>query len=187
MRCFRVTATPFLSSPIMAFSLRAATQQDLAEILAIYNAEIATNTANWNTQPFELNYMQDFFAELKRHNFPLLVAVEDSSQQIAAYADYSFFSKNSGYIYTVEHSVFVKPEYQGQGLGKRLMLALIEHAQQQKLHMMVAAIDAENTASILLHQKLGFIQTGYLPQMGFKFGTWRDLVYMQLRLEVTTD
>ena len=67
------------------------------------------------------------------------------------------------------------------------MLALIEHAQQQKLHMMVAAIDAENTASILLHQKLGFVQTGYLPQMGFKFGTWRDLVYMQLHLEVTTD
>ena len=169
---------------MMSFSLRAATEQDLATILAIYNHEIEHNTANWNTQTFTLDYMQNFFAELQQHGFPLIVAVEDASQTIAAYADYSFFSKNSGYIYTVEHSVFVKPEYQGHGLGKRLMQALIEHAHRQNLHMMVAAIDAENVGSIHLHQKLGFVQTGYLPQMGFKFGTWRDLVYMQLNLKI---
>ncbi len=169
---------------MMSFSLRAATKDDLTAILAIYNHEIEHNTANWNTQTFDLDYMQNFFADLQQHGFPLVVAVEDATQHIAAYADYSFFSQNSGYIYTVEHSVFVKPEYQGHGLGKRLMHALIEHAHTQKLHMMVAAIDAENVGSIHLHQKLGFVQTGYLPQMGFKFGTWRDLVYMQLNLKI---
>lgn len=168
----------------MSFILRAATEQDLPEILAIYNNEIEHNTANWNTQTFGMDYIENFFAELQQHGFPLIVAVHETTQQIAAYADYSFFSKNSGYIYTIEHSVFVKPEYQGHGLGKRLMHALIEHAHAQKLHMMVAAIDAENVGSIQLHQKLGFTQTGYLPQMGFKFGTWRDLVYMQLNLKI---
>ena len=168
----------------MSFTLRAATEQDLPAILAIYNHEIEHNTANWNTQTFDIDYMQNFFADIQQHGFPLIVAVEDTTQAIAAYADYSFFSKNSGYIYTVEHSVFVKPTYQGHGLGKRLMQALIEHAHGQKLHMMVAAIDAENVGSIVLHQKLGFIQTGFLPQMGFKFGTWRDLVYMQLNLKI---
>jgi phosphinothricin acetyltransferase len=168
----------------MSFSLRAATKHDLPAILAIYNHEIEHNTANWNTHTVSIDYMQNFFAELQTHHFPLIVAVDDLSQQIAAYADYSFFSKNSGYMYTVEHSVFVKPEYQGHGLGKRLMHALIEHAHTQDMHMMVAAIDAENQGSIQLHQKLGFVQTGYLPQMGFKFGTWRDLVYMQLNLEI---
>lgn len=166
----------------MSFSLRAATTADLSAILAIYNHEIEHNTANWNTQAVSMQYMQNFFTELQTHGFPLIVAVDDLSLEIVAYADYSFFSKNSGYIYTVEHSVFVKPEYQGHGLGKRLMLALIEHAHTQDMHMMVAAIDAENIGSIQLHQKLGFIQTGYLPQMGFKFGQWRDLVYMQLQL-----
>ncbi len=167
----------------MSFILRAATEQDLPAILAIYNHEIEHNTANWNIHTFDLSYMQNFFAELQQHGFPLIVAIEEATQQLAAYADYSFFSKNSGYIYTVEHSVFVQPQYQGHGLGKRLMQALIEHAKNQKLHMMVAAIDAENTGSIVLHQKLGFVQTGYLPQMGFKFGQWRDLVYMQLHLQ----
>jgi L-amino acid N-acyltransferase len=167
----------------MSFTLRAATEQDLDAILAIYNHEIEHNTANWNIQSLDIAYMQNFFAELQAHDFPLIVALDDC-ENIAAYADYSFFSKNTGYIYTVEHSVFVKPEYQGHGLGKRLMHTLIEHAHAQKLHMMVAAIDAENIGSIQLHQKLGFVQTGYLPQMGFKFGTWRDLVYMQLNLEV---
>ena len=50
------------------------------------------------------------------------------------------------------------------------------------MHIMVAAIDSENTGSIVLHQQLGFIQTGYMPQVGQKFGQWRDLVLMQLQL-----
>ena len=62
------------------------------------------------------------------------------------------------------------------------MLELIHHAQQQKIHVMVAAIDHANQASIVLHEKLGFVQTGYMPQVGQKFGQWRDLVLMQLIL-----
>ncbi len=60
------------------------------------------------------------------------------------------------------------------------MRRLIEHARQQNIHVMVAAIDHANTASIALHEKPGFQQTGYLPQVGKKFGQWRDLVLMQL-------
>lgn len=168
----------------MSFILRAATPQDLPEILTIYNHEIEHHTANWNTHPFDLNYMQQFFSDLQQHGFPLFVAVEQSTQHIVGYADYSFFSQNSGYVHTIEHSVFIQSKFQGNGLGKQLMLALIEHAHQKNMHMMVAAIDAENEGSIQLHHKLGFVQTGYLPQVGFKFGKWRDLVYMQLNLQI---
>lgn len=63
------------------------------------------------------------------------------------------------------------------------MQQLIHLATQQHMHMMVAAIDSENRGSIVLHEQLGFIQTGYMPQIGQKFGQWRDLVLMQLQLK----
>ena len=65
----------------------------------------------------------------------------------------------------------------------RLLEHLIAHAKAQHVHVMVAAIDHENLASIKLHEKLGFKHTGYLPQVGQKFGQWRDLVLMQLNFE----
>lgn len=64
-----------------------------------------------------------------------------------------------------------------------MLLRLIDIAKNQGMHVMVAAIDSENTASIHLHQKLDFVQTGYMPQVGEKFGQWRDLVLMQLNLD----
>jgi L-amino acid N-acyltransferase YncA len=102
---------------------------------------------------------------------------------IAGYADYSSFRQITGFKHTVEHSVFIDSNFSRQGLGKTLMLKLIDHARQHHIHVMVAAIDHDNKASIVLHEKLGFIQTGYMPQVGQKFGQWRDLVLMQLILD----
>ena len=78
---------------------------------------------------------------------------------------------------------FLNPDYAGQGLGSKLLQYLIEQAQVQKLHIMVAAIDSENTSSIRLHEKLSFVQTAYMPQVGQKFGQWRDLILLQLNLD----
>ena len=103
--------------------------------------------------------------------------------RIAGYADYAAFRNFSGYRRTVEHSVYIAPDYARQGLGKRLLLQLIAHAQSRNVHVMVAGIDHGNAASIALHRQLGFAQTGYMPQVGQKFGEWRDLVLMQLRLD----
>ena len=167
----------------MLYSIRAATAQDLTAIQAIFNAEILHGFATWQHQSFELHYYQDFFQQLKQHGFPLLVAEHQQTQNIMGYAYYGFFRNIAGFGQTVEHSVFVRPEYAGRGLGSKLLNALIAHAKQQGLHIMVAAIDHENLHSIYLHQKCGFIQTGYMPQVGQKFGQWRDLVLMQLNLQ----
>lgn len=167
----------------MLFEIRPACIEDLDQIMAIKNAEILHGTANWSEDPQTLTQYQDWFKQLQQHNYPLLVAQPVDSSVIAAYADYDVFSQIQGYRQTVEHSIFVHPDYNRQGLGKRLMLALIEHAKSQQMHVMVAAIDHVNTGSILLHEKLGFKQTGYMPQVGKKFGVWRDLVLMQLQLD----
>lgn len=164
------------------FNIRLATTQDLPEILNIYNQQIISGTAVWHEQPFNEAAFTEKYQTLTDAGFPFLVAEDQSTQCIAGFADYSPFRAFSGYRYTVEHSVYIQPNYQGRGLATKLMQQLIEHAAQHDVHMMVAAIDAENTVSIALHAKLGFTQTGYMPQVGQKFGTWRDLVLMQLQV-----
>jgi L-amino acid N-acyltransferase len=167
---------------LMGFLIRPAQRQDLEQILNIYNAEILTGTATWNDQEKSLDDFHHWFNTLIAQQFPLFVAEHPESKQIAGYADYSSFRQITGFKHTVEHSVFIHPDFIGQGLGKALMLKLMDHAQHNHIHVMVAAIDSENSASIALHEKLGFKQTGYMPEVGQKFGQWRDLVLMQLNL-----
>ena len=164
----------------MGFLIRPAQPQDLEHILKIYNAEILNGTATWNSTPKSIEDFQNWFKSLTEQLFPLFVAEHSETKHIAGYADYSSFRQISGFKHTVEHSVFIHPDFIGQGLGKALMLKLIEYARQNYIHVMIAAIDHENTASIHLHEQLGFKQTGYMPQVGQKFGMWRDLVLMQL-------
>ena len=166
----------------LLFLIRPATVADLAIILKIYNQQIEQGTAVWHEQAFDASTFQEKYQQLTQAGFPFFVAEEQSSNNIVGFADYSPFRLFSGYRATVEHSVYIEPVYQGRGLAKKLMQQLIQHAIGQNMHMMVAAIDAENKVSIQLHEKLGFIQTGYMPQVGQKFGTWRDLVLMQLNL-----
>jgi phosphinothricin acetyltransferase len=167
----------------MDFQIRSAQTQDLEYILNIHNTEILTGTANWNDQEKTLVDFQHWFNSLTAQQFPLLVVEHIHSKKIAGYADYSSFRQITGFKHTVEHSVFIHPDFTRQGLGKLLMQALIDHAKSSGIHVMVAAIDHENQASMVLHEKLGFVQTGYMPQVGQKFGQWRDLVLMQLLLD----
>ena len=167
----------------MDFHIRPAQLDDLKYILEIYNNEILTGLANWNHETKSLAAFSLWFEQLTLQNSPIYVAEEKLTQEIAGYADYSSFRQISGFKHTVEHSIFIHPNFARRGLGLALMQTLIQHAKQQQHHVLVAAIDAENTASILLHEKLAFKQTGYMPQVGQKFGQWRDLVLMQLILD----
>lgn len=175
----------FMRDTAMQFELRPATSADLPQIMAIFNQEILHGTANWSEDPRSPEQMQHWFEQLQQHGFPLIVAGVVDSDRVAGYANYDFFSYIQGYRQTVEHSVFIDPAYARQGLGKKLMLELIGIAKTKNMHIMVAAIDAENQASIRLHEGLGFVQTGFMPQLGKKFGQWRDLALLQLDLDAT--
>ena len=166
----------------MSFHIRFATEQDLIHIQHIYNEEILTGFATWNALDQDLVYYQQWFHHHAFSDFPIFVIVEDDSKEIAGYAEYSSFRNFNGYKSTVEHSVYIDPKFKRLGLGKRLLEHLIHYARKQQLHVMIAAIDHENFASIHLHEKFGFKQTGYLPEVGQKFGAWRDLVLLQLNL-----
>ena len=160
--------------------IRDAIESDLPAIRDIYNDAVRNTTAIWNEQPVDLANRQAWFTARQAQQYPILVAVEND--EVTGYASFGDWRPFEGFRYSVEHSVYVRNDQRGKGLGPRLMQALIERARSCGKHVMVAAIESGNLASVHLHERLGFITTGHMPQVGIKFGRWLDLTFMQLTL-----
>ncbi|WP_410499572.1 GNAT family N-acetyltransferase [Chitinibacter sp. S2-10] len=152
--------------------------QHAAAILAILNDAIIHTTALYDYQPRTMANMADWFAAKQAGHFPV-IGLENEQGELMGFASYGAFRAFPAYKYTVEHAVYVAQTFRGRGLGEALLLELIKVAQAQGKHVLVGAIDAENHGSIALHTKLGFTCSGILPQVGFKFGRWLDLVFYQ--------
>ena len=160
--------------------IRDAIESDLPAIRAIYNDAVLNTTAIWNEQPVDLANRQTWFQARQAQGYPILVSIEND--EVTGYASFGDWRPFEGFRYSVEHSVYVRHDQRGKGLGPRLMQALIERARTCGKHVMVAAIESGNQASIRLHARLGFVTTGQMPQVGIKFGRWLDLTFMQLAL-----
>ncbi|GBQ71312.1 acetyltransferase [Ameyamaea chiangmaiensis NBRC 103196] len=150
---------------------------DLATILAIYNDAVRGSTAVFSDQETTLAARAAWLAERQGRGFPVLVAERDGA--VLGFATFGDFRAWPGYRHTVEHSVYVQDHARGAGVGQALMHGLIERAQAQGHHVMVAGIEASNAPSIRLHERLGFERAGLLREVGTKFGCWLDLVFMQ--------
>ena len=160
--------------------IRDATEQDLPAIRDIYNDAVLNTTAIWNEQLVDLANRQAWFTARQAQRYPILVAVDND--EVTGYASFGDWRPFEGFRYSVEHSVYVRNDQRGKGLGPRLMQTLIERARAGGKHVMVAAIESSNQASLRLHERLGFSTTGQMPQVGIKFGRWLDLTFMQLTL-----
>ena len=165
----------------MSYSIANANDADLPGILSIYNDAVQHTTAIWNETLVDLANRRAWLTERTAAGFPVLVA-HDAAGEVVGYASYGTWRTIEGFRQTVEHSVYVRTDQRGQGLGPLLMQALIERARAANLHVMVAAIESENIASIRLHQRLGFVTSGQMPQFARKFARWLDLTFMQLIL-----
>ena len=166
-------------------SIRFATKEDCAAIAAIYNHAVINTAAIWNDKTVDTDNRIAWFEARQFGNFPVLVSEENGV--VTGYASYGDWRNFDGFRHTVEHSVYIHPEYQGQGLGNVLLAALIEEAKRRGKHVMVAGIESQNHASLHLHAKHGFVTTGQMPQVGTKFGHWLDLTFMQLQLDNRQD
>ncbi|WP_226455641.1 GNAT family N-acetyltransferase [Pseudomonas sp. AF03-9] len=160
--------------------IRDALESDLPAIRDIYNDAVLNTTAIWNEHPVDLANRQAWLNARQAQRYPILVSVENG--EVTGYASFGDWRPFEGFRYSVEHSVYVRNDQRGKGLGPLLMQALIERARSAGKHVMVAAIESGNQASIRLHERLGFVTTGQMPQVGIKFGRWLDLTFMQLAL-----
>ncbi len=150
---------------------------DLPAILGIVNDAILNTTAMWTLTPTTLEQRRAWLEERQGAGLPVIVAVEGDA--VLGFASFGPFRPWEGYAATAEHSVYVDTDARGRGTGRHLMEALIRRAEQAGMHVMVGGIEAENAASIALHERLGFERVGLMPEVGRKFGRWLDLLLMQ--------
>ena len=159
-------------------TIQTATEQDIPELLEIYNDIIINTTAVWHEEPHTLAMRQEWFALKKEQGFPVFTAVEQG--RVIGFSTIGPFRPWFGYRYTVENSVYVTSNSRGKGVAKLLMPPLIDAAKELKLHAIVAGIEATNEASIALHEKFGFIEVAHFKEVGFKFDRWMDLKFLEL-------
>lgn len=165
----------------MTTTIRPATEADLPTILAIYNDAVVNTAAIWNDDIVDLDNRIAWFRTRTGQGFPVLVAVEDD--RVLGYASYGDFRAFQGYRFTVENSIYVATSARGKGAGSALLSALVDAAREEGKHVMVAGIEAGNEVSLRLHEKQGFVETARMPELGFKFGRYLDLVFLQKRLD----
>lgn len=163
--------------------LRPATAADLSAITALYGREVLGGTATFETTPPSPDEMAARFAAVARHGLPWLVAEVDG--RFAGYAYLSPFRPRPAYRYGVEGSIYVEETARGHGVGRALLVALIERAREMGLRHVIGAISDSDTrdASVALHGSLGFHQAGVYRQVGWKFERWLDVTLMQLDLD----
>ncbi|HTN38307.1 MAG TPA: GNAT family N-acetyltransferase [Arachidicoccus sp.] len=163
-------------------SIRKATTDDLPAIRAIMNEAVLNSTAIYDYYERDENYVLHWWEQLHQQQMPILSCVIDG--RCVGYGTFSKFRPKDGYRFCVEHSVYIDKDFRGRGTGGKLLKALIDLARSQGYHTMVAGIDGDNKESIRFHEKFGFVQVGYMKEVGYKFDRWLDLVFMQLTFPV---
>ena len=162
-------------------TIRPARPGDIQAIAAIYQEAVRTGTASWELEPPTEAEMLKRFEAITGGGYPYLVA--EMGGNLAGYAYASAYRPRLAYRYTVENSIYIDPARQGQGIGKRLLQALIDDCARRGFRQMVAVIgDSGNVGSRKLHAALGFTLVGVAPALGYKFDRWLDQVLMQRAL-----
>ena len=165
----------------MEIKLRSYKTEDTQDILAVINYNILNSTALYDYNIRSYDQQKEILEDKIKKGFPVIVAEYDG--KVVGFGMYSEFRFREAYKYTVEHSVYVDKEYHEKGIGKLLLLELIQIAKKQNLHTMIAVIDSENQSSVEFHEKYGFKTVGIIKESGFKFDRWLHSVFMQLILE----
>ncbi len=160
--------------------IRPAEPRDLPAISAIYNHAVLHTTAtyDYDTEPLERRFA--WFDDHRSLDLPVLVAAR--GDQVLGWGSLSPFHRRPGFQFTVENSLYIAEPYRAQGLGSALLRRLISAAERRNLRSIIAAIDASNEVSVRLHQGHAFEEVGRFPSVGFKFGRWLDVVYLQRQL-----
>ncbi|HUJ86121.1 MAG TPA: GNAT family N-acetyltransferase [Burkholderiales bacterium] len=157
---------------------RPATPADLGAIHAIYAHHVLHGLGSFEEAPPTLEEMRGRFDEVVGRGLPFLALELDGA--LAGYGYCAPYRARSAYRYTLEDSVYVRPEMVGRGVGRALLGELIGRSAELGYRQLVAVIgDSANTPSVALHAAHGFLRVGTLRSVGFKFGRWTDTVIMQ--------
>jgi L-amino acid N-acyltransferase YncA len=161
--------------------IRDARQEDMEAITTIYNDGLVDSTAIYRDEPATSAERTAVWQARAQQVFPTLVACDGGA--VIGFASFGDFRSWPGYRFTVEHSVHVHASHRGRGVGSELVKALLSRAANLGKHVMIGGIDADNLASLNFHLHLGFEQVAHFKQVGFKFGRFLDLVFVQRQID----
>ncbi len=160
------------------FQIRNATEADIPAITAIYAREVETGIATFEETPPTPAEMAGRLAKIVAQGLPYIVAARDD--RVLGYAYAGIFHPRAAYRYTLEDTVYIDPAAHRQGIGRALLANLIDRCEALGCRQMIALISSvPDSASLALHSAMGFRTIGIAEAVGFKFGRWIDIAYMQ--------
>ncbi|THD41233.1 GNAT family N-acetyltransferase [Pantoea sp. R102] len=158
-----------------------ADERHIHAIQQIYAYHVLNGTASFETEPPNPAEMTARLKKVRAAGLPWFVAVGDGN--VLGYCYLSRYRERCAYRFTLEDSVYIAPNLQGQGIGKKLLLSAVAWAEASNFRQLVAVVgNSENSASLALHRAAGFSITGTLRSVGFKHGRWLDTVILQRTL-----
>ena len=163
--------------------VRLATERDLPAISDIYNYYVKTSTATFQTEAETVSDRQKWFEDHDPDVHPVVVCCSsDDDGKIVGWASLSSWNKRQAYDRTTEVSVYVHKDHHRKGIGKSLMVFMVEKARQLGYHVLLGVACTESVGSVKLQEQLGFERVGCFRQVGYKFDRWLDVAYYQLFL-----
>lgn len=157
--------------------IRPARREDAARIAEFWSPQIRDTMITFTTVEKSPEDLAAMIAEKQASGYAFLVAEEDGL--VLGFASYGQFRTGPGYARACEHTIILAPEAKGRGLGRALLLAIEDHACAAGRHIMVAAVSGGNPAGRAFHAAMGYAEVGVLPEAGWKFDRYWDLILMQ--------
>jgi L-amino acid N-acyltransferase YncA len=155
--------------------IRLATPKDYPALVDIINDVILNTNAIYREEPHTLETRMPYFKEKEDKNIPIYVYELD--HKVVGFITYGPFRDNPGYRYTIEHSLHIDKQYRGQGIGKKLLKALISDLMGSEFRLIVGVIDVQNRASRKLHESIGFKLSGQIENVAIKHSEWLDVCF----------
>ncbi len=158
--------------------IRPSQETDISAITELYRHHVLHGTGTFETDPPSEAEMAQRRADVLSKNLPYLVAEREG--RVVGFAYGNWFKPRAAYRYSVEDSIYLAPDQQGQGVGKALLSALLTELEARGVRKVMAVIgDSANAGSVGLHRSLGFEHAGTINACGWKFNQWLDIVLMQ--------
>lgn len=156
--------------------VRPATSADCTAIATIWAPVIRDSAITFSSAEQTEQDIADILQAKAAGGYPFLVAESDGT--VCGFATYTQFRNGNGYARAMEHTIILAPEARGRGAGRALMAAIEDHARAAGIHSLWAGVSAANPDGVAFHTALGFRTVATLPEVGWKFGKWYDLVLM---------
>ncbi len=160
--------------------IRPVTIEDAPAITKIYNYYIEYTSISFEVKPLDISEMRMRIQEIAAHHSYL---VYEENGEILGYCYAHPWKERAAYNHTMETTIYLNPQYKSRGIGTSLMKALIDLCRDNGYHALIACITGSNKESCEFHSKLGFQKVSYFKEVGYKLGTWHDVVDYELLLD----